>query len=283
MTGEPVSSKRRIVSETAASNSAWRASAPTLPSARAVIPSIRSLGRGMLPMGSVGSAMSEIYMRIPGRRGACAMSSLPSFRIRPLGLATAVVAAAFAAAHAQSLDPSLYSDLKWRLVGPFRGGWATCAAGVPDDPAVYYFGAAAGGVWKTEDAGSTWRPIFDQAGSASVGAIAIAPPNPRVIWVGTGQIQARYDAASGDGVYRSDDGGASWRRVGLEATRAIGRIVADPRDVNVAVVAALGHLYGPNRERGIFRTEDGGKTWAHVLFVDDATGGADLAADPENP
>jgi photosystem II stability/assembly factor-like uncharacterized protein len=183
---------------------------------------------------------------------------------------------------ARAVDPFSYSDLRWRLVGPFRGGWATCAVGVPDDPAVYYFGAAAGGVWKTEDAGETWSPIFDRAGSASVGAIAVAPSNPKVIWVGTGQIQARYDVASGDGVYRSDDGGASWRRVGLAETRAIGRIWVDPRDPNVAVVAAFGHIYSPNRERGIFRTEDGGKTWSQVLFVDDKTGGADLAADPEN-
>ena len=188
-----------------------------------------------------------------------------------------------AAAAAQPVDPALYGDLRWRLVGPFRGGWATCAAGVPDEPAVYYFGAAAGGVWKTEDAGSTWSPIFDHAGSASVGALAVAPSDPRVLYVGTGQIQARYDAASGDGVYRSADGGRTWAHVGLEATRAIGRIVVDPRDPNVAVVAALGHLYGPNRERGLYRTEDGGRTWNQVLFVDDRTGGADLAADPENP
>src|SRR5262249_35612366 len=113
--------------------------------------------------------------------------------------------------------------------------------------------------------------------------LAIAPSNPRVIYVGTGQIQARYDVASGDGVYRSDDAGATWRGVGLEATRAIGRIVVDPRDANVAVVAALGHLFGPNGERGLCRTADGGRTWQQVLFVDDRTGGADLAADPENP
>src|SRR5690242_1291181 len=143
------------------------------------------------------------------------------------------IAGAAAAARAQAFDPKLYGDLRWRLVGPFRGGWATCAEGVPDDPATYYFGAAAGGVWKTEDAGETWRPIFDRAGSASVGAIAIARSNPKVIWVGTGQIQARYDVASGDGVYRSEDAGATWRRVGLAETRAIGRIVVDPRDANV--------------------------------------------------
>jgi photosystem II stability/assembly factor-like uncharacterized protein len=193
-----------------------------------------------------------------------------------------MAAAAVSKAGAELIDPSLYSDLRWRLVGPFRGGWATCAAGIPDDPAVYYFGGAAGGVWKTDDAGVTWSPIFDHAGSASVGALAVAPSNPKVIWVGTGQIQARYDVASGDGVYRSDDGGASWRNVGLAEARAIGRIWVDPRDPNVAVVAALGHMYGSNRERGIFRTEDGGKTWSHALFVDERTGAADLAADPEN-
>ncbi len=190
---------------------------------------------------------------------------------------------AAAAAPDQPADASLYSDMRWRLVGPFRGGWATCAAGVPDDPAVYYFGAAAGGVWKTEDAGQTWAPIFDRAGSASVGALAVAPSDPKVLYVGTGQIQTRYDIASGDGVYRSDDGGASWRHLGLSATRAIGSILVDPRHADVVVVAALGHIFGPNRERGIYRTEDGGRNWSQVLFVDDGTGGADLAADPDNP
>jgi photosystem II stability/assembly factor-like uncharacterized protein len=199
------------------------------------------------------------------------------------GLWVLSLTAAAAAALGQSLDPSLYADLRWRLVGPFRGGWATCATGVPDDPAVYYFGAAAGGVWKTEDAGSTWSPVFDRAGSASVGALAVAPSDPKVIYAGTGQIQTRYDIASGDGMYRSSDAGKTWTHVGLSSTRAIGRILVDPRDANVATVAALGHIFGPNRERGIFRTEDAGKTWSHVLFVDEDTGGADLAADPENP
>ena len=114
---------------------------------------------------------------------------------RFLHLGLGVLAFWSAAGAARAVDPSLYSDLRWRLVGPFRGGWATCAVGVPDEPAVYYFGAAAGGVWKSDDAGGTWTPIFDRAGSASIGAIAVAPSNPKVIWVGTGQIQARYDVA----------------------------------------------------------------------------------------
>jgi len=193
------------------------------------------------------------------------------------------LAATLLPASAQSLDPSLYADLRWRLVGPFRAGWGTVAEGIPDDPATYYLGNAAGGVWKTEDAGRTWSPIFDQAGSSSVGALALAPSNPKVIYVGTGQIQARYDIGSGDGMYRSDDAGASWRRIGLADSRAIGRILVDPTNPNVVLVAALGHIFGPNRERGIFRSEDGGKSWRQVHFVDENTGGADLAADPENP
>jgi photosystem II stability/assembly factor-like uncharacterized protein len=208
------------------------------------------------------------------------MSRLRSALAR--GLSFSCLAMAAAVALGQS-DPSLYSGLRWRLVGPFRGGWATCAAGVPGDPAIYYFGAAAGGVWKSEDAGGTWTPIFDRAGSASVGDLAVAPSDPKVIYVGTGQIHTRYDIASGDGVYRSDDAGKTWKHVGLSATKAIGRILVDPRDANVVTVAALGHIFGPNRERGIFRTEDGGRTWSHVLFVNEQTGGADLSADPENP
>jgi len=198
-------------------------------------------------------------------------------------IALALLGAASAVVSAQPFDPSLFSDAKWRLVGPFRGGWATCAEGVPDAPETYYFGAAAGGVWKTESAGRTWTPVFDREGSASIGALAVAPSNKDVVWVGTGQIQARYDVASGDGVYRSDDGGKSWRHAGLRETRAIGRILVDPGNPDVAVVAALGHMYGPNRERGIYRTEDGGRTWQQTLSVSEDSGGADLARDPENP
>jgi photosystem II stability/assembly factor-like uncharacterized protein len=187
-----------------------------------------------------------------------------------------------AATSAQPLDPSLYADLRWRLVGPFRAGWGTVAEGVPDDRATYYLGNAAGGVWKTEDAGRTWSPIFDRAGSSSVGALALAPSNPEVIYVGTGHIQARYDIGSGDGMYRSDDAGASWRRIGLSDSRAIGRILVDPKNPDVVLAAALGHIFGPNRQRGIFRSEDGGKSWSHTLFVDETTGGADLAADPDD-
>ncbi len=184
---------------------------------------------------------------------------------------------------AQPIDPARFAELRWRLVGPFRAGWATCAEGVPAAPDTFYFGAAAGGVWKTDDAGRTWAPLFDRQGSASIGALAVAPSNPSVLYAGTGQPEARYDLASGDGVYRSDDAGGTWRRIGLEATRAIGRILVDPHNADIVLVAALGHYYGPNRERGVFRSEDGGKSWKHTLTVDDDTGAVDLAWDRGDP
>ena len=184
---------------------------------------------------------------------------------------------------AQTIDPSLFSDMRWRLVGPFRGGWGTVAAGVPDQPDVYYFGAAGGGVWKTEDAGRTWTSLFDKASAASVGALAIAPSDPNVVYVGTGQPQPRYDVISGDGVFRSDDGGKTWTHRGLEATRHIGAILVDPREPDTVLVAALGHIFGPNRERGVFRSTDGGRTWTPALFVNEDTGVVDLARDPDHP
>ena len=176
-----------------------------------------------------------------------------------------------------------YSDLHWRLVGPFRGGWATAVAGHPDRATTFYFGSADGGVWKTDNAGATWRPLFDQQGSASIGALALAPGNPEVIWVGTGQIQQRWDIVDGDGVYRSTDGGENWQHVGLEDTRHIGDLWVDPANDEIAVVAALGHVFGPNRQRGLFRTEDAGKTWEQVLYLDDTTGAADIAHSEDTP
>ena len=177
---------------------------------------------------------------------------------------------------------SAYSELKWRLVGPFRGGWATMAAGVPGSPDTFYFSGAGSGVWKTTDAGRTWVSVGDSLPPA-IGAIAVAPSAPDTIYVGTGQATPRYDAGSGHGVFKSTDGGKTWRSLGLAATHNIGRIWVDPRNSNVVVVAALGHLFGPNPQRGIYRSTDGGKTWVHVLAINDATGAVDLAADPANP
>ena len=199
------------------------------------------------------------------------------------GLTAAVSLALAASASAAAIPERAYQDLRWRLLGPFRGGWATCAAGVPGDPATFYFGAADGGIWKTSDAGVTWRPLFDSAGAGSIGAIAIAPSDSKTIWVGTGQVHQRWDIAAGDGVYRSRDGGLTFEHVGLGATRHVGRIWVDPRNADTALVAALGHVFGPNEERGVFRTEDGGKTWTKVLYRDPDTGAVSLAADPAAP
>ena len=196
-----------------------------------------------------------------------------------------LVSAAFLATPvlAQPFDGSLFSEMRWRNIGPYRAGWGTCAEGIPGEPDTFYFGAAGGGVWKTENAGRTWTPIFEHGSAASIGAIAVAPSNPKVIYAGTGQPEPRYDVISGDGMFRSDDGGRTWTHRGLSATRHIGRILVDPRDPNVVLVAALGHIFGPNRERGVFRTTDGGNNWSPVLFVDENTGAVDLAADPEHP
>jgi len=190
---------------------------------------------------------------------------------------------ALAGSVSAQVPESNYQDLHWRLVGPFRGGWATAVAGVPGDPDTYYFGAADGGVWKTVNSGSTWTPLFNHYGSASIGALAIAPSNPKVIWVGTGQIHQRWDIVSGDGVYRSTDGGANWTHLGLRDSKHIGAIWVDPRDADTAIVAALGHVFGANQTRGLFRTSDGGQHWQKVLFLNADTGAADLAADPALP
>jgi len=203
---------------------------------------------------------------------------------RVFALAILVLAARFsAAAPVTAVPPADFADLHWRLVGPFRGGWATAVAGHPASATTFYFGSADGGVWKTGNAGVTWKPLFNHAGSASVGALAIAPSDPNVIWVGTGQIQQRWDVVDGDGVYRSADGGETWQHVGLEDSRHIGALWVDPHDADVAVVAALGHVFGPNAQRGLFRTEDGGRHWAQVLYVNDTTGAADLASVADAP
>jgi len=179
-----------------------------------------------------------------------------------------------------AVDPSLFQDLHWRSIGPYRGGRVLAVDGVLSEPNHFYFGAVNGGVWETYDAGRTWQPVFDDAGVGSIGALAIAPSNPRTIYVGTGEADMRSDIAQGIGMFRSTDAGKHWARSGLESTQQIGKILVDPRDANVVLVAALGHPYGPNAERGVFRSADGGQTWAKTLYRNADTGAIDLAFRP---
>jgi len=192
---------------------------------------------------------------------------------------TAILAAIPARA---AIDPSAYSGLQWRNIGPLRGGRAITVAGVPGSPETFYFGAVGGGIWKTENAGRTWTPIFDRVPVASVGAIAIAPSDPNVIYAGTGEADMRSDIQHGDGMYKSVDGGKSWSHIGLDDTRQIGRVVVDPKDPNVVYVAALGHQYAANAQRGVFKSVDGGKTWSKVLYKDENTGAIDITLSPSD-
>jgi photosystem II stability/assembly factor-like uncharacterized protein len=179
-------------------------------------------------------------------------------------------------AQAAGLDPALYGGLRWRLIGPFRGGRVLAVSGVRGQPQRFYFGSVDGGVWETSDAGRTWLPIFDAMRVGSIGALAVAPSAPNVVYVGSGEADMRSDIAHGDGMYKSVDGGRTWTHIGLEDSQQIGRVMVDPADANTAFVAALGHAYGANETRGVFRTRDGGRTWQRVLYRDADTGAVDL-------
>lgn len=183
----------------------------------------------------------------------------------------------------KQIDPKLFQELRWRSIGPFRGGRALAVTGVRGQPGTYYFGSVGGGVWKTNDAGRTWKPIFDSQPIASIGAIAVAPSDSNVIYVGSGEADMRSSISVGNGMYKSTDAGKTWKQIGLSDSRQIGRILVDPRDANRVFVAALGHAYGPNQERGVYRSKDGGKNWKRVLFHDENTGAIDLAFEPGNP
>lgn len=187
------------------------------------------------------------------------------------------------AASAQSVSPELFNGLKWRLIGPFRGGRAVAVAGVPGDSTTFYFGGVGGGVWKTTDAGVVWEPIFDGQPIASIGALVVAPSDPKIIYAGTGESDIRSDLSSGNGVYKSVDGGRTWAHIGLDDTRQISRIVVNPRDPDVVYVGALGHAYGPNADRGVYKSVDGGMHWTKVLDGGAEIGIADLAICSSNP
>ena len=200
-------------------------------------------------------------------------------------LADALTVAPAAATALPSLQEpeSLYSGLHWRMLGPFRGGRADAATGVPGRPNEFYFGSVGGGVWKSVDGGRVWTPIFDAQSAASIGAIAVAPSHPDVVYVGTGESTLRDSAGFGDGVYKSSDAGRTWTHVGLEHTQHVGKIAVDPRNPDVVFVAAVGSLYGPNPERGVFRSRDGGKRWEKVLYKDENVGAIEVVIDPSNP
>jgi photosystem II stability/assembly factor-like uncharacterized protein len=196
-----------------------------------------------------------------------------------------VVVALFwtASAAVADVDPALFQDLRWRLIGPFRGGRVLAVSGVPGEPEHFYFGSVNGGVWETRDAGRTWQPIFDGQPIGSIGALAVAAANPRILYVGSGEADMRSDISQGNGMYKSTDGGKTWSHIGLTDSQQIGRVLIHPQKPDIVYVAALGHPYGPNAERGVFRSRDGGGSWQKVLGKDDNTGAVDLAFEPGKP
>jgi len=183
-----------------------------------------------------------------------------------------------------SVDPALYAAMRYRMVGPYRGGRSTAVEGVRGLPGTYYMGTTGGGVWRTQDFGESWQNLTDgQIAVGSIGAVAVAPSNPSIVYVGTGSACLRGNVSAGRGVYRSTDRGRTWRMIGLPGAGQIGRVRVHPTDPDLVYVAALGHAFGPNPERGVFRSRDGGETWAKVLFISDTTGVVDLAMDPADP
>src|SRR5437763_1052727 len=184
---------------------------------------------------------------------------------------------------AQQANSDLFKSLHWRSIGPYRGGRTRAVAGVPSQPNVFYIAQVNGGVWKTNDFGRTWIPIFDDQPTGSVGCIAVSLSDPNIVYVGSGEGLQRPDLSVGDGIYKSTDAGKTWTHLGLRDGQQIPQIAIDPRDPNHILVAVAGHPYGPNEERGIFRSTDGGKTFQKVLYKDENVGGADVLIDPKNP
>jgi photosystem II stability/assembly factor-like uncharacterized protein len=209
--------------------------------------------------------------------------SLPGLGLVVLALVTgALVVGEAQPQPASSSSSTGLEQLQWRYIGPV-GNRVSAVTGVPGQPYVYYAGAASGGIWKTIDGGTNWEPIFDGQTAQSIGALAIAPSDPNLIWAGTGEGFIRSHISIGDGIYKSTDAGRTWTKMGLERTGRFARVVIDPRNPDIVLACAIGHAYGAQPERGVFRTADGGRTWDRVLFVDENTGCSDLAMDPNNP
>jgi photosystem II stability/assembly factor-like uncharacterized protein len=196
---------------------------------------------------------------------------------------TAISLVIFSALQAQTFNTSYFNSMRWRCIGPHRGGRTVGATGVPNQPSVFYIGVNNGGVWKTTDYGRTWVAIFDDQPTGSIGDIVVSPSNPNVIYVGSGEGLQRPDLSVGDGIYKTTNGGKTWINTGLKDAEQIGGMDIDPINENRVFVAALGHPYGPNTERGVYRTLDGGKTWEKVLYKDENTGAAQVTIDPKNP
>src|SRR5438874_455639 len=184
---------------------------------------------------------------------------------------------------AQQFNPNLYAEMRWRMIGPFRGGRTVAALGVPGQPNVFYIGVNNGGVWRTTDFGHSWQSLFDSQPTQSIGALAISPSDPKIIYAGSGEGLQRPDLSVGDGIYKSTDAGETWQHLGLRDGQQVPAIIVDPKDPNRVFAAVLGHPYGPNTERGVYRSTDGGQNWQRVLYKDPNTGAMDLAFDPRNP
>src|SRR5213075_111321 len=207
-------------------------------------------------------------------------SHMPALRFLFFGLTILLAALAPCSL---SADEGFAGAVRWRNVGPFRGGRTRAIAGIPSQPNVFYMGRVNGGVFKTIDYGRTWQPIFDDQPTGSIGAIAVSISNPDILYVGSGEGLHRPDLSIGDGIYKSTDGGKTWAHLGLRDGQQIGSILVDPRDPNRLYVAVLGHPYGPNPERGVFRSTNGGQTFDKILYKDENTAAIDLAFDPTNP
>src|SRR5215467_10496877 len=227
------------------------------------------------------SASSRSTTEWPEGPAQAILKRLPSRGISVRRLALCFVLVTVSAAGAQA--PTVFSEMHWREIGPTRAGRARAVAGVPSQPNVAYIGFDNGGVWRSTDYGSTWQPLFDSQSTGSIGAIAVAPSDPNIIYVGSGAGIIRPDLAVGDGVYKSTDAGKTWTHLGLRDSQMIANIDVDPHNPNRLFVAALGHPYGPNTERGIFRSTDGGATFEKILFKDEYVSADDVRIDPSNP